>query len=117
MRSGAFRDARGQLAGEVDEILLLHLGPAAGRLIARQQALAVDAVGAEELDFALVQQTGRCVGHPVVLPVVEAAAPGGQCQHRHTAVAVDLELHLAVEHRAPLLIISAFHHENAPPVR
>ena len=111
------RDARGQLAGEVDEILLLHLGPAAGRRIAGQQALAVDAVGAEELDPALVQQTGRCVGHPVVLPVVEAAAPGGQCQHRHTAAAVDLELHLAVEHRAPLLIISAFHHENAPPVR
>ncbi len=52
------RDACGQLAGEVDEILLLHLGPAAGRLIARQQALAVDAVGAEELNFSLVQQTG-----------------------------------------------------------
>ena len=26
------------------------------------------------LHFARVQQTGRCVGHPVVLPVVEAVS-------------------------------------------
>ena len=110
-------DAGGQLGSQVDEILFLHLGPAAGRLMARQQALGVDAVGAEELHLSLVQQPCCGLGHPVVLPVVETAAPGGQCQHRHAAVAVDLELHRAVEHRAPLFVISAFHPEKLLPVR
>jgi hypothetical protein len=32
-------------------------------------------------------------------------------------VAVDLELHCAVEHRAPLFVISAFHPEKLLPVR
>lgn len=44
-----------------------------------------------------------------VLPIVKAAAPGRQCQHRHAAVAVALKLHGAVQHRAPFLIINTIH--------
>ena len=103
------QDAGSQLACQVIEILFLHLGPAAGSGIPGQQALAVNAVGTKKLYLARVEQAGHGFGHPVVLPIVKAAAPGRQCQHRHAAVAVALKLHGAVQHRAPFLIINTIH--------
>ena len=100
-----------QLAGDVAEILLLHFGPAPGAQPLGQEAVLVDAVGAEQLDAAVLDQPGRRVGHAVVLPVVKAAALAGERQHRHAPRAVDLELHVPAQGRAPLLIISAFHHD------
>ena len=106
---GQGQDTGSQLGGQVEEILLLHLGPAAGSGIPGQQALAVNAVGTKKLYLARMEQAGHGFGHPVVLPIVEAAAPGRQCQHRHAAVAVALKLHGAVQHRAPFLIINTIH--------
>ena len=105
-----FPDVGGQLGGQVVEILFL--GPAAGRSIPGQQALGVDAVGGKELEFAAAQQGSHCFGHPVVFPIVETAPAGGQGQHRHTGRAIDLELHFAAEHPAPLFIIGTLHHES-----
>ena len=70
----------------------------------------VDAVGGKELELAAAQQGSHCFGHPVVFPIVETAPAGGQGQHRHTGRAIDLELHFAAEHPAPLFIIGTLHH-------
>ena len=67
-----------QLGSQVNKILLLCLGPAAQRQIPVQHAFTVHAVGAEQLDLALVQQLGNGVRHAVVLPVEKAAAAGGR---------------------------------------
>ena len=104
------QDAGSQLACQVIEIFFLHLGPAAGSRVPGQQALGIDAVGAEQLHLALIQQRGNGIGHPVVFPVVKAAAPRGQSQHRRTGMAVDLELHVAAQHPAPFLIIRPLDH-------
>ena len=103
-------DAYDELSGQVDEILFLQLGAAAGRDVPGPQTFGVDAVGGEELDLACVQQGSHRIGHPIVLPIVKAAAPCGQRQNRHTGGAVDLELHLAAEHPAPLFVIGTLHH-------
>ena len=102
-----------QLAGEVAEIFFLQLGAAAGRDVPGPQTFGVDAVGGEELDLARVQQGSHRIGHPIVLPVVKAAAPRGQSQHRHTGAAIYLKLHLAVQHTAPLFVIGTLHHNQS----
>ena len=104
-----------QLSGKVDEILFFHLGPAAHRGIAVQHGLTIDAVSAEQLHLAFVQQLGDGVRHTVVLPIVKAAAAGGQSQHRHTGAAIHLELHFAVQHTAPLFVIGTLDHKSSTP--
>ena len=59
-----------------------------------RHGLTIDAVSAEQLHLAFVQQLGNGVRHTVVLPIVKAAAAGRQGQHRHTGAAIHLELHL-----------------------
>ena len=109
------QNAGSQLSGQVDEILFLQLGAAALGQITVQKTLAVHGICAEQLHLALVQQLGNGIGHPVVLPVVKTAAAGGQCQHRHTGMAVHLKLHLTAKNRAPLFVIGTLDHKSSTP--
>ena len=107
------QDAGSQLGGQVDEILFLGGGTVPQGGVSVQNGFAVDAVRAEQLDLALIQQLGDGIGHSVVLPIVEAAAACRQRQHRHTGGAVHLELHVAFEHAAPFLVIGTLHHNQS----
>ena len=106
---GAVQQARGQGGKGIVAQGQVVLGAAqpAGHVVPAGQADGP----AEQLDAAVLDQPGRRVGHAVVLPVVKAAALAGERQHRHAPRAVDLELHVPAQGRAPFLIISAFHHD------
>ncbi len=73
------------------------------------EAFRIDAIDADDLDFARVNAIAQGVDHPVVLVLEEALLAGREYKEPLAAFAEDEEFHVPLEGRAVPFMVLAFH--------